>query len=387
MRDADKTKEQLIAELTAMRQRVAELEGTSNSDRSTAERALSEAEQLYRNILDNAVAGFFQTTPDGRYLVVNHAMARIFGYSSPLEMIDAIDDARQQLYVNPSDRDDFEHLLNELDAVKEFEYLARRKDGSTVWVSDNARAVRDRDGTILYYEGSSIDISERKEAEAELERTVEERTAALQESNDILVLEVVKHHRSLQELNAARAQLKAILDTVPGIVSCVSADLRYLGVNQHLARAFDAKPEEFVGQDIGFLGASIEFSQFVRDFFGSDALEACREIDALVQLKNTLKIKQPLQSALTSPSAAGRNQNCVRQSINSRRFWMPYPALSPGLTLTCATLASTAIWPATSTCLPRPLLVKILAFWDREKTSTILCAAFSAVPYKKPIKR
>ncbi len=293
MRDADKTKEQLIAELAAMRQQVAELERL-NGDRTAAERALSEAEQLYRNILDNAVAGFFQTTPDGRYLVVNYAMARIFGYGSPLEMIESVHDARQQLYVEPRDRDDFQHLLDELGSIKEFEYLAYRKDGSTIWLSDNARAVRDREGQILYYEGNTIDISERKEAEAELERTVEERTAALQESNDILVLEVVKHHHSLQELDAARAQLKAILDTIPGIVSCVSADLRYLGVNQHLARAFNAKPEEFVGQDIGFLGASIEFSQFIRDFFAHPDTDACREIDAFVQdnLRSYLVVAQ-----------------------------------------------------------------------------------------------
>ncbi|NJO19255.1 MAG: PAS domain S-box protein [Spirulinaceae cyanobacterium RM2_2_10] len=161
MRDADKTKEQLIAELTATRQRVTELEGL-NHDRLAAERTLSEAEQLYRNILDNAVAGFFQTTPDGRYLVVNYAMARIFGYNSPLEMTEQIQDARRQIYVDPCDRDDFEHLLTELGAVKEFEYQAYRKDGSTVWVSDNARVVCDQDGKILYYEGNTIDISERK---------------------------------------------------------------------------------------------------------------------------------------------------------------------------------------------------------------------------------
>ncbi len=293
MRDADKTKEQLIAELHAARQRANELEEL-NRDRIAAERALSEAEQLYRNILDNAVAGFFQTTPDGRYLVVNEAMARIFGYRSPLEMTESIQDARRQLYVDSHDRDDFEHLIDELGSIKEFEYRAYRKDGSIVWVSDNARAVRDREGSILYYEGNTIDISERREAAAELERTVKERTAALQESNDILVLEVVKHHRSLQELSAARAQLKAILDTIPGIVSCVSADLRYLGVNQHLAHAFNTKPEEFVGQDIGFLGASIEFSEFVRDFFSSNDPAACSEINTLVQegLRSYLVVAQ-----------------------------------------------------------------------------------------------
>ncbi|MDY7012530.1 MAG: PAS domain S-box protein [Cyanobacteriota bacterium] len=287
MRDEEKTKAQLIEELVSLRERVAELEKLV-SDRYTIDRV------LYRNILDHAIAGFFQITPDRQYMVANMAMAEILGYSSPLEMTTEIDDIATQVYVDSDRYYEFQRLLEENDAVKEFEYQAYRKDGTLIWVSDNVHAVRDLDGTILYYEGNSIDISERKASEVELSRTIEERTAALRESNKFLVREVVGHYMSQSALQAVRDQLKAILEAVPGMVSCVSADLRYLGVNRSLARVFNVPPEAFIGQDLGFLGTGLEFSDFVRDFFDSSRQEAYCEISAQVngQTRNYVVVAQ-----------------------------------------------------------------------------------------------
>jgi PAS domain S-box-containing protein len=282
MRDEDKTKEQLIEECQALRQRVTQLEAVV-SNNASVDRVLQEAEALYRNILDNTVAGFFQIMPEGQYLVVNFAMARLLGYASPLDMMNSITDIATQVFVNRDRYAEFQQQLREQGEVKEFEYQAYRRDRSIVWVSDNARAVRDSDGTILYYEGNSIDISDRKNMEAELERQVRERTAALKESNDFLVEEVVQRFRSQNALRATKVQLKAILEAVPGIVSCVSSDLRYLGVNENLARAFNLTSEEFVGQDIGFLGAGSEFSNFIRNFFATPQQEDFCEITVTVE--------------------------------------------------------------------------------------------------------
>jgi PAS domain S-box-containing protein len=287
MRDEEKTKVQLIEELVSLRQRVAELEKLV-SDRYTLEQV------LYRDVLDNTVAGFFQSTPDAEYMVVNVAMAQMFGYPSPLEMINAISDIATQVYVDRDRYGEFQHQIDEQGSVKEFEYQAYRKDGSIIWVSDNVRAVRDRDGTLLYYEGNSIDISDRKLIEVELSRTVEERTAALKESNKFFVQEVVGHHFSQTALRATRDQLKAILEAVPGIVSCVSSDLRYLGVNWNLAQTFNLTPEAFIGQDIGFLGTGSEFSQFIRNFFATPQQDAYCEISPQVngQTRNFLLVAQ-----------------------------------------------------------------------------------------------
>ncbi|MFP4298886.1 MAG: PAS domain S-box protein [Spirulinaceae cyanobacterium] len=281
MRDEDKTKEQLIEECQTLRQRVTHLEAIVSKNAS-AQRILEESETLYRNILDNTVAGFFQFAPDRQYQVANLAMAQLLGYASPLDLINNIKDIRTEVFVDPQRYDECQRLLHKQGEIKEFEYEAYRRDGTGVWVSDNIRVVRDENGEILYYEGNSIDISDRVSMEAELERQVEERTAALRESNDFLVEEVVQRFRSQHALRATKVQLKAILEAVPGIVSCVSSDLRYLGVNENLARTFNLSPEEFVGQDIGFLGSGSEFSSFIRNFFASSQQEDFCEITVKV---------------------------------------------------------------------------------------------------------
>ncbi|MBI5579870.1 MAG: PAS domain S-box protein [Deltaproteobacteria bacterium] len=122
------------------------------------------AEQ-YRAIFENAVEGFFQSTPEGRFIRVNQALAKMCGYASPAEMVSAIGDIGRQHYVRRQDREAFGRLIDERGVVENFEHETRRKDGSTFWVSVSARAVREADGRVLYYEGSHIDIDARKKAE------------------------------------------------------------------------------------------------------------------------------------------------------------------------------------------------------------------------------
>ncbi len=150
--------------------------------RKQTEETLKQAEEKYRNIFENTVEGIFQTTPDGRYLTVNPAMARIFGYDSPQEMITRITSIAQQSYVNPEVRETFKQRLEEDGEVKNFEIQHYRKDGSTVWVSINARAVRDSEGAVLYYEGTTEDITERKQAREAL-RQSEEMVKILSDAN------------------------------------------------------------------------------------------------------------------------------------------------------------------------------------------------------------
>ena len=122
------------------------------------------AEQ-YRAIFENAVEGFFQSTPEGRFIRVNQALAKMCGYASPAEMVSDIKDIGSQHYVRREDREVFGRLMSERGVVENFEHETRRKDGSTFWVSVSARAVRDEGGRVLYYEGSHIDIDARKKAE------------------------------------------------------------------------------------------------------------------------------------------------------------------------------------------------------------------------------
>jgi PAS domain S-box-containing protein len=132
--------------------------------RKAAEEALRLAEQRYHSIVENAIEGIFQTTPSGRFLSANPALARIFGYSSPEELITCIKDISRQVYVEPNRRGEFIAAIQVDNAVFEFESLVYRKDGSVIGVSENARAVRDSKGALLYYEGTVSNITARKVA-------------------------------------------------------------------------------------------------------------------------------------------------------------------------------------------------------------------------------
>ena len=132
------------------------------------------AEENYRSIFENAVEGIFQSSPKGFYLKVNPALAKIYGYESPQEMITSIINIGKQIYVDPPKRAEFRQLLTKQDEVKNFEYRSYRKDKSLIWIQVDARLVRDDKGKVLYYEGIVQDISERKRREAELKRQLQE---------------------------------------------------------------------------------------------------------------------------------------------------------------------------------------------------------------------
>ncbi len=129
--------------------------------RKEMEIALREAERRYRGIFDNAIIGIYQSTPGGRILSANHAMALIFGYDSPEDMISSIGDISHQVYVHPRRREEFARSMDELGAVQSFECEVFRKDGSKIWLSIGARAVSEN-GAVVRYEGMCEDITERK---------------------------------------------------------------------------------------------------------------------------------------------------------------------------------------------------------------------------------
>ncbi|MBI3444451.1 MAG: EAL domain-containing protein, partial [Magnetospirillum sp.] len=122
----------------------------------------------YRSLFDNAVEGIYRTTPDGRYLDANPALARIYGYADPAELIAGLTDIAHNLYVDPSDRDRFQEILARDSVVRNFEAQVRAKDGRPIWIAENARVVRDGRGVILCYEGTVQDITDRKRAEDSL---------------------------------------------------------------------------------------------------------------------------------------------------------------------------------------------------------------------------
>src|SRR5205807_579753 len=114
----------------------------------------------YRSIFENAVMGIFQTTPDGRYLSANPALASLYGYDSPAALVAGMTDIARTLYVDPGRRAEFRRAIAENGEVADFESEIHRKDGSVIWISENAREVRDGNGKLLYYEGTIQDITQ-----------------------------------------------------------------------------------------------------------------------------------------------------------------------------------------------------------------------------------
>ncbi|MGD9633377.1 MAG: ATP-binding protein [Pirellulales bacterium] len=119
----------------------------------------------YRRFFENAVEGIFQTTEEGKYLAANPALARIYGYETVEDMQAGIQNIAAELYVDPRRRAEFQHLMAENDVITDFESEVRRKDGRTIWIVENARAYRDDNGHLLYYEGTVEDVTHRKQAE------------------------------------------------------------------------------------------------------------------------------------------------------------------------------------------------------------------------------
>jgi two-component system NtrC family sensor kinase len=136
------------------------------TERKKFERDLMESEEKYRNLFERVRHGLFMSTKDGRFLDCNQAMWGFLGYQNKEEFLEM--DIVQDLYVNAEDRKTFQELVEELGFVKDFEVEWKKKDGMRITVLITADAKKNREGTVIGYEGINIDISDRKRMEREL---------------------------------------------------------------------------------------------------------------------------------------------------------------------------------------------------------------------------
>ncbi len=158
------------------------------SERKEAEQKLRSSEEKYRSIFDNAVEGIFQSTPEGTYIAANPALARMYGYDSPQELMDTITDIGKEQYMNPLDRSKFKALLEARGRIEGFEVGIYTKHRQKVWVSMSARAAKDREGTTLFYEGFAEDITRRKAMEGALRESEERYRTFIDSTSDMVFL-------------------------------------------------------------------------------------------------------------------------------------------------------------------------------------------------------
>ena len=175
-----------------------------------------QAEQDYRKIFEGSVDGIYVTTPEGKVLNANPALARMMGYDSPQQLIDGVSDISESIYVDAAAREEYLLRMRRDGMVREYEYQVRQRDGGILWLSDSATAVRDEHGRVVRHEGTVRDITEQRRTEH-----------ALAES---------------------RRQLQTVIDTVPAVINVKDTKLRYLLMNRYMARIFDVDPDEAVGR-------------------------------------------------------------------------------------------------------------------------------------------
>lgn len=179
--------------------------------------ALRQTEFKYKSIFENAAIGIYRSTPEGRFLDVNTALARMFGYDSAQELREAVADIAMQLYVDSTCREEFKRTLAERGTVRRFEAEAYRKDGSKFWVSLSGRSVRDKEGHVLYFEGAAEDITEQK--------------------------------RGQEALATERNILRTLIDNLPDFIFIKDSESRFVVDNvAHLKLLGALSQEELVGK-------------------------------------------------------------------------------------------------------------------------------------------
>lgn len=183
--------------------------------RSLAERRFAEAEESYRKLFDSSIDGIYVTTPEGRLLNANPALARMMGYDTARELIEGVTDIANSIYLDPSVRAEYQHRMARDGMVREFEYQVRQRDGTVLWLSDSATTVRDEIGNVVRYEGVVRDITNQKRAEDE----------------------VAEGRRRLQE----------VIDTVPAVINLKDVQMRYVLMNRYMASIFNIEPEDAIG--------------------------------------------------------------------------------------------------------------------------------------------
>lgn len=154
------------------------------SERTSAEKALSESEHRYRLLYENASIGIYQTTPDGKILLSNLALLKILGYNSFEELKERNIDEGE---FDPNySREEFKNAMEKEGEIHGLESIWKRQDGELIYIRENAKAIRDENGKIQYYDGTIEDITDRKQAEKALQYSEERFRQIAEQSRDVV---------------------------------------------------------------------------------------------------------------------------------------------------------------------------------------------------------
>lgn len=246
------------------------------------------AEADCSHILDHAPIGIFISTPVGRFLSANSAMAEMYGYASAEDIVHAVNDISTQIYVDPDARRRLFRMLATQDAVTGYEALHRRRDGTTLWTSESVHAVRDPDGTIRCLQGFVVDISARKTAE--------------------------------QAARDSEEHFRAMFQNAPTPYQSLDADGNFLDVNQAFLDALGYRRSELIGRNFGTILTPEGVDHFAGAFPRFKALGEVHDVEFELVKKDGATIFASFSGRIQR-DARGRFQRtlCVFQDISLAR--------------------------------------------------------------------
>ncbi|MFA4877937.1 MAG: PAS domain S-box protein [Methanoregula sp.] len=185
-------------------------EGRDITERKNMEIALRANEEKYRSLVDNLNVGVYRNTPEfpGRWLSANPALVRIFGYDSLDELLEC---PVTDIYANSKDRENFIQVLKREGFVRDHELRLKKKDGTPIWVSINAMAKKDPDGTVAWIDGICDDITALKDAEERAARYQLEMSRAIDYLPDATFIidrkgMVIAWNRAIEEMTGVQAK-------------------------------------------------------------------------------------------------------------------------------------------------------------------------------------
>lgn len=226
--------------------------------RARALRKLREAERDYRSIFANATTGIYQTTLDGRYVKANPMLAQMLGYASPEALISEVrgeNSLERRFYVEPGRRAEFARLVEQHDALTGFESEVYRRDGSRIWVSEHALSIRDGAGKLVGFQGTTIEITDRKRVQEELTRAYDElelrvaqRTAELARSNEALRAEIAERRRFEDALRQSEEKFRTLVEFGSDWVWEMDEHAVYTYASPKIREMLGYEPTEIVGR-------------------------------------------------------------------------------------------------------------------------------------------
>jgi PAS domain S-box-containing protein len=241
------------------------------------------AEKKYRDIFDNILTGIYQATVDGKFLTANPAMARMFGYESPEQLIKSVEDVRSEISVNPDDRKRMQTMLEEHGQVNGVELKIIRKNDEVMWVRANIRAVKDRDNNIQYIEGALEDITQSRRSERKLKKQFK----ILQKTN----------HELDRFVYSASHDLRAPLASILGVINI--AELEPISGNQksylHMIRNSIGRLDGFINDILNYSRnartdvtlTAINFNEIIGTLDSLSPLESGIDVDVRIESDNT----------------------------------------------------------------------------------------------------